>query len=213
MGQRQPAIIFDFGNVVAYFDYQKACDRLGALLGQSGEGFRRRITNRGFADLARRFECGRLSADEFEREATVLCDLEVTRDQFRAAWQDIFWLNEPVAGLVGRLKSAGYTLILGSNTNVLHADHFRRQFAATLAHFDHLILSYEVGAMKPEAAFYQACVAAARRPAAMCLFVDDLDENVAGALRAGLSAVRYLDTATLIDDLRRLGVEVAPAQG
>lgn len=209
---RRPAIIFDFGNVVAFFDYQRACDRLGAHVGENGEEFRERIMERGFADLARQFECGRVTAAEFERKALMQCGLEVTCDQFRAAWQDIFWLNEPVAGLIGHLKSADYLLILGSNTNVLHADYFRRQFAATLAHFDRLILSYEVGAMKPDASFYQACVAAARRPAGSCVFVDDLEENVAGARRAGLAAVRYIDTPTLIADLRCHGVELAPAE-
>ncbi len=26
---REPAVIFDFGNVVGFFDYLKACERLG----------------------------------------------------------------------------------------------------------------------------------------------------------------------------------------
>jgi glucose-1-phosphatase len=209
----RPAIIFDFGNVVAFFDYQRACERLGALVGESAGALRQRVNTQGFAELARRFECGGVSASEFERAATALCELKVSRAEFRAAWQDIFWLNEPVAELIGRLKSSGYTLVLGSNTNALHADHFRRQFAATLAHFDRLILSYELGVMKPEQAFYEACVAAARRPAASCLFVDDLAENVAGARRTGLAAVHYSDTRALIESLRALGVEVAPGEG
>ena len=46
---REPAVIFDFGNVVAFFDYLKACERLGPRLGLTAEAFRKRITERGFA--------------------------------------------------------------------------------------------------------------------------------------------------------------------
>jgi FMN phosphatase YigB (HAD superfamily) len=39
-----------------------------------------------------------------------------------------------------------------------------------------------------------------------CLFVDDRPENVAGAARAGLPALRFVDAATLRRDLRARGV-------
>ena len=56
---REPAVIFDFGNVVAFFDYLKACERLGPRLGLTAEAFRQRIVERGFAELLGRFECGK----------------------------------------------------------------------------------------------------------------------------------------------------------
>ena len=55
-----------------------------------------------------------------------------------------------MARLVADLKRQGYTLLLGSNTNILHARFFRRHFAETLDHFDHLVFSYEVGELKPD---------------------------------------------------------------
>ena len=138
--------------------------------------------------------------------------LEITHDEFARAWADIFRLNEPIAGIVADLKRRGYTLVLGSNTNDLHAVQFRRQFAATLAHFDRLILSYEIGHIKPSAAFYQACAEAAWAPASECLFIDDLPENVAGAQAAGMAGVVFRDVPSLLEALRGLGVEVADAE-
>src|SRR5205823_3917086 len=129
-------------------------------------------------------------------------------DEFAAAWSDIFWLNEPVARLVASLKGRGYTLVLGSNTNDLHATHFRRLFAETLAHFDRVVLSYEVGHIKPSSAFYLACAEAAGAPPEDCVFIDDLPENVEGARAAGLTGVLYRDHDTLLADLRQLGMEV-----
>ena len=186
---REPALIFDFGNVVAFFDYLKACERLGPKLGLTAEAFRRRIVERGFAELLGQFESGKIGPEEFAEEVMVLSGLRLPYHEFVDAWQDIFWLNEPVARLIERLKSAGYPLLLGSNTNILHSTHFRRQFASTLDLFDHLVLSHEVGHIKPSPEFYQACVAAAGLPAASCIFVDDLPENVDGARKAGLIGV------------------------
>jgi putative hydrolase of the HAD superfamily len=205
---RQPALIFDFGNVVAFFDYLRACDRFGARLGVSGSALRTQLLDQGFAQILGQFESGRITADQFARDVMARAGLSLAYDEFVRDWEDIFWLNEPVARLIDALKSRGYTLVLGSNTNILHATHFRRRFAPTLGKFDHLVLSYEVGHIKPEAGFYSACVAAAGLPAAGCIFVDDVAGYVEGARTAGLAAVQYVDTPELIAALRRLGVEI-----
>jgi glucose-1-phosphatase len=205
---REPAVIFDFGNVVGFFDYLKICERLGPALGMSAEAFRSRMVERGFAELLGRFESGKIAPEQFAREMMIVSGLNLPYHEFVEAWQDIFWLNEPVAQVIASLDAAGYTLLLGSNTNVLHSTHYRRQFAATLDRFDHLVLSHEVGHMKPDAEFYEACVAAARRPAASCIFVDDLLENVEGARRAGLLGLHYVETPTLITELGLLGVDL-----
>jgi HAD superfamily hydrolase (TIGR01509 family) len=203
---REPALIFDFGNVVAFFDYLKVCERLGAKLGLTAEAFRLRIVERGFAPLLGHFESGKIGPEEFAEEVMVRTGLTVTYDEFVDAWQDIFRINEPVARLIERLKSDGYTLLLGSNTNILHSTYYRRQFASMMALFDHLVLSHEVGHIKPSPEFYRACVAASGLPAAACVFVDDLAENVDGARKASMIGLHYIDTPALIADLTRLGV-------
>lgn len=201
------AVIFDFGNVVAFFDYTLACDRLGARVGRDGRELMERARAAGLLPLVRQFETGRIAEDEFCRRACGLAGLDgVEPEEFAAAWQDIFTLNEPVARLVERLDEAGVPLVLGSNTNALHARWFRRQFAEVLDRFDHLVLSHEVGHAKPDAEFYQACVARAETPAQSCLFVDDLEENAAGARAAGLQAWIYTDAAALTSYLEGRGV-------
>jgi FMN phosphatase YigB (HAD superfamily) len=205
---RRPALIFDFGNVVAHFDYRKACEALGRRREFPGEAFLDRMRALASSTLVRQYESGQLTTEAFSAAFRGLAELEIPHAEFAAAWSDIFWLNEPVARLVGALKAAGYTLVLGSNTNDLHAARFRIQFAETLAHFDRLVLSYEVGHVKPSAAFYLACAEAAGAPPAACVFIDDLPENVDGARAAGLMGIHYRDVPTLVADLRRLGVEV-----
>jgi putative hydrolase of the HAD superfamily len=209
---REPALIFDFGNVVAFFSYARAYERLARKFGAQAEGLRERFLEPGFAEVLRHFETGAAGPEVFASHVMALAGFKLSYEEFALAWEDIFWLNEPVAHLVEYLKARGYTLILGSNTNVLHATRFRRQFASTLNQFDRLILSHEVGCLKPDRAFYEACVAAAGVPAASCLFLDDLAPNVEGARRAGLGALQYLDAPQLLADLRRLGIEVPPGE-
>ncbi len=107
---RRPALIFDFGNVVAFFDYRKACEHLGRRLGITGEAFLERVRGLGFSSLVQEYERGRLTAEQFSTAVGALVGLDLTHDEFAAAWSDIFWLNEPVARLVERLKGLGYTL-------------------------------------------------------------------------------------------------------
>lgn len=205
---RAPVLIFDFGNVVAHFDYRKACERYGRHVGLSGEAFLERMRGLGFPELLNRFESGQLGTEEFSRTLCGLAGLTLSTEEFVSAWTDIFWLNEPIAHLVSGLKRAGYTLLLGSNTNDLHATHFRRQFAETLVHFDRLVLSYEIGHIKPSAEFYRACVSAAGSVPENCVFIDDMIENVAGARAAGLNGIHYRDVVSLRDELTAHGVEL-----
>lgn len=208
MPKRTPALIFDFGNVIAHFDYRQACAILGARVGMTGDEFLARVRTRGFNALVRQYESGKCTAEEFSRDVCACAGLAIPHLEFAAAWSDIFHLNEPIAPLVRSLKGCGYTLVLGSNTNDLHAAQFRVQFADTLAHFDRLVLSYEVGHIKPSAEFYLACARAADQGPGSCVFIDDLEENVLGAREAGLRAVMFRDVPRLIEELRALGVEI-----
>ncbi len=205
---RTPAIIFDFGNVLASFDYARAGERLGTHLGLSGEDFLQRAREAGLPALLRDYESGRFDSDTFARSACDLVGLEIPIEEFSAAWADIFTLNPAVAELAAELKRRGYTLVLGSNTNEIHASHFRREFAEALAPFDALVLSHEVGHIKPSPEFYLTCARAANTEAKDCVFIDDLPENVEGARAAGLLGIIFFNVPALRDALLELGVEI-----
>jgi glucose-1-phosphatase len=205
---RIPVLMFDFGNVVGFFDYSAMFHRFGQRLGLSAKQFESRMYERGADRLGLEFESGRLTAEEFARQVTELAGLEMSFEEFEVHWPDIFTLNEPVARLVAALKMRGYTLLLGSNTNVLHARFYCRRFEEALAPFDHFVFSYEIGELKPAPAFFKACVDKVGAPPDSCIFIDDAPANVEGARASGLQAVHYRDTPSLIANLRRLGVEV-----
>jgi putative hydrolase of the HAD superfamily len=208
VSRRLPALIFDFGNVVCFFDYTRACERLGHTLGVPGDELLARARGLGLNPLVARYESGQISSEEFGDELCRLLGVTLAHAEFAAAWSDIFWLNEPVVRLVTEIKELGHPLVLGSNTNDLHAAHFLRQFERALAPFDHKVLSYQIGHIKPHAQFYRACAQAAGAAPDQCVFIDDLAENVAGARAAGLGAIQYRDDQTLRSELIALGVEI-----
>jgi len=202
------AIIFDFGNVIAFFDYRKATTRLGAKLGLSGQELYDQLGPLGFPAVLREYERGQITSAEFTDQVSALIQVGITHDEFAAAWADIFTPNESIVTVVEHLKARGYRLVLGSNTNEIHAAHFRGQFASTLIHFDALVLSHEIKHLKPNAEFYLACAKAAGADPKDCIFIDDLPENIEGARAAGLTGLLYQSTEKLIVDLSQLGVAV-----
>jgi putative hydrolase of the HAD superfamily len=208
LAMRIPVLMFDFGNVVAFFDYSAMFDRLGQKLGLSAGQFEAMMHDRGAPRLALEFERGRMTVAEFAGQVTKLAELNMSIPEFVDHWSDIFTLNEPVARLAAALKERGHTLLLGSNTNELHALFYRRKFEAALSPFDHFVLSYQIGELKPDRAFFDACLELVEVNADRCVFIDDTLANVEGARATGLHAVHYRDTPNLVEDLRRLGIEV-----
>ena len=131
-------------------------------------------------------------------------------DDFVDDWEDIFWLNEPVSRLIASLKSEGYTLILGSNTNsctprTSGASSPRRSISST-----HSFSRMKSAVSSRTSSSTKRAFAPLELPAASCVFIDDLAENVEGARKAGLKGVHYVDDPNLIANLRKLGVEIPP---
>ncbi len=198
------ALVFDFGNVVGYFSHHRATERLCAYSPLSQDVLHSRIFG---GKLEDDYESGRLTTVQLLQIVRRECALDCDDEFVRGALADIFWPNEEMCALIPRLKGR-YRLVLGSNTNELHADHFTREFAGTLAHFDHLVLSHRVGHRKPKLEFFAHCRSLAGCKAGACVFIDDLPANIAGARAAGMHGIVYRDHLEFLGELARLGVEV-----
>jgi putative hydrolase of the HAD superfamily len=110
-------------------------------------------------------------------------------DVYRGIWLSM----EPVAAslaVVRALRRGGYGVHLGTNQERYRAVHMREVLGYD-ALFDVSCYSWELGAAKPDLAFF---IEAARRigaePSAI-LFIDDNAQNVAAAREAGLSAEQW----------------------
>lgn len=93
------------------------------------------------------------------------------------------------ATTIRALHQAGYRLVLSSNTRT---DKPRRPMlaAAGIEHMFHAVIeSHEIGAAKPDPAFYRALIAAAGCPARIVHVGNRLDNDVLIPREAGMQAV------------------------
>jgi putative hydrolase of the HAD superfamily len=196
-------IVFDFGNVVAFFDHGRSVAKLAAYTPLPPVELALRVYGDPIADD---YERGLLSTSEFVREAILNAKLSCTPVEFLAAYTDIFWPNPEVIDLVPRLKPA-YRVVLASNTNDAHYLRYTADYAAELAPFDHLVASHHAAARKPDPSFFAYAQQFTHAQAGECLFVDDLPVNVEAARRFGWEGLVYQADCTLPEKLRAAGVQ------
>jgi putative hydrolase of the HAD superfamily len=92
--------------------------------------------------------------------------------------------------LIRQQRQRGQTVALLSNDAPSLRQRLRRLDIDSL--FDPLIISGDIGVMKPAPAAYHAVIERIGLPAAQCVFIDDLPANVAGAQAVGMHAVQYV---------------------
>jgi FMN phosphatase YigB (HAD superfamily) len=192
------AVIFDLGRVIVPFDFQRGYAGIEAFSGIPAAQVRQQIITTG---LVPQFERGEIEPHEFVRRIATHLNLEISYEQFSEIWCSIFTREtlvpeELLAGLRDR-----YRLLLLSNTNAIHFEMVREHYPL-LRHFDSLILSYEVGAMKPSPLIYQRAIEKAGCLAEECFFTDDIAEYVEGARREGIDAVQFQSASQIEEELR-----------
>jgi epoxide hydrolase-like predicted phosphatase len=198
-------IVFDFGNVIGFFDRRRAAQQLAAH-GPPGVLLDDLMRFIFFTDLEPAFESGRVTGSHLLEQLRKEFGLVGTDEQLGVAHADMFTPNKAVCDLIPRLAGR-YKLALLSNTNELHYRQFRGQFADVLDRFDRLFVSHEMGLRKPDPSIYRHVSDWANVPPSECLFIDDLPENVAAARACGWQAIVYRPENDLVAELRSLGVE------
>ncbi|MCA9149986.1 MAG: HAD family phosphatase [Planctomycetales bacterium] len=197
-------IYFDLGNVLLNFDHGIACARIAAGGSRSEQEVDQLIFGSG---LQNRFESGEIAGDRFAQQVAVDTGWQAEPSELLEICSDIFDLNAAIVPVVAHLKAAQHRLGILSNTCSAHWDWvYGGRYSILRGTFEQLVLSYEVGAMKPARSIYDAAIAAAGVPAEAIFFTDDREENVAGALAAGIDATLFRGTQALIDDLRARGI-------
>jgi putative hydrolase of the HAD superfamily len=190
-------VISDLGKVVLWFDNNIFYRRMTAYCSKSVDEIRA-IVHRS-AEFYELFDRGELTPHEFYDRAVALLGARISYDEFVPAYVDIFTRNQPVIDLYKGLKGR-YRLILLSNTDLLRFGFVQERFPDILF-FDDYVLSYEVGALKPDSKIFLESLKRAGVPSASCVLIDDLEENVRAAAALGVKTILYkpdTDLAQLI---------------
>ncbi|AUX95287.1 glucose-1-phosphatase [Mixta gaviniae] len=189
--------IFDLGNVIVDIDFSRVLgvwSDLGrvplALLKsrfQMGENFERH-------------ERGEISDEQFAAQLCAELDIALSYEQFAAGWQAVFVGVRPeVIALMQQLRGRGERVVILSNTNRLHCDHWPSQYPEVQQAADKLYLSQEMGMRKPEARIYQRVLTEEGFSADQAIFFDDNLDNIEAARQLGITAVHVTDAQTVPD--------------
>jgi FMN phosphatase YigB (HAD superfamily) len=197
-------IFFDFGNVLAFFDHQRAIRELVRHSDLPAAELMRILHD---TPLAEDYETGRISTDEYVRKALHTGRLSCPPETFLTHFCDIFWRNPEVCDLIPALLPR-YRVVLASNTVDAHFNRYCADYADVLGRFHHLVASHHAGARKPHPRFFEYAHRFAEAEPGECLFIDDLAANVATAVEFGWRGLVYRADGTLADKLRDAGIEI-----
>ena len=122
-------------------------------------------------------------------------------------WLLAHWHESPriipgMPEIIHNIHSAGYDLYLLSNANSRYYD-FAPELEI-LKYFKGITISAELHLLKPETEIYYRFREIHHLVPAECLFIDDMQENVEGAVRSGWHAYRFKDAESLWIFLEKL---------
>ena len=202
-------IYFDLGNVLLHFDHELACRQMAEVSGVAADAVRD-LVFRAQDGLQWQYERGEITTAEFHLAYCDALGTDVDVNALARAASDIFRLNTAILPLLWQLQRSGHRLGILSNTCPAHWEFVvGGRFRLITEYFERFALSYELREMKPDAECYRAAEELADAAPDEIFFLDDREENVAGANEAAWSAVRFTSVPQLVRDLQAAGVRLA----
>ncbi len=157
------ALLFDLGKVLIDFNFETGVQALHSSCSISRQQLEEVLWDESWI---RRYECGEISTLAFHQYLCDTADLTMTLGQFCQTWSSVFLPDLIIPEeLILALKQK-YPLILVSNTNEAHFEFIRSNYRI-VDHFDRLVLSYEVGSLKPGKKIFLEAIAASGLPPAV----------------------------------------------
>jgi FMN phosphatase YigB (HAD superfamily) len=190
-------IIFDYGNVIFYIDFNKvaqAWKELGITNAHQFYGHREQD------DVFNALERGQISPEAFaDRIRELTGKPELSNEQISNAWNKIFvGIPEGNHELLLKVKQKYRTFLL-SNINAIHYDYvhdyLKREYQIddNSGFFEKMYYSHLVGKRKPDAEIFEQVLQENNLDPAETLFIDDSPQHLETAKKLGLQT--YLLTA------------------
>jgi len=200
------SVVFDVGNVLIRWDPRNLYRRLGftdaataAILAETG-----------LLEINhRQLDAGAPFGPTIEALATRFPAHRMFLSAFHERWTDMLAgpIEENVALLEG-LRTEGVPVYAITNFARDKFDVSRALFPF-LDTFDDIVVSADVGLVKPDDEIFELLIARRRLDPSRSVFIDDSAANVATARRLGFHSVHYVDATTdLGAELAELGLPV-----
>jgi len=194
------AVLFDLGNVLVRVNVDMFWRSLNFANPEEIAPYAGELKS-----WAMRYEAGEFATAEFMEGMQRIFGGRFRTEQLHDAFERI--IGEPFEGmeqLVGRVSQRHRTALV-SNTNEIHHLGSIRLVPA-LRYLPKHYVSYQLHVMKPAAGFYQAIVRDQQLPPDALVFIDDLEENVKAAVKAGMQGIRFEGVAALEKRLKEVNI-------
>jgi 2-haloacid dehalogenase len=197
------AIIFDFGNVLLEWNPRYLYQR---FFPDDPEGIERFLKEVNFMEWNLHQDQGRPFAEGVAMLSKEFPHYSHLIQAYYDHWTDS--LGESLAGTVEilkELKQAGYPVYGLSNWSAETFPHARQKhdFFDLL---DDMVISGEVGHVKPNPEIFQIILDRIGRPAGECLFIDDSLANIQQAQKLGFVTIHFQSAEQLRNALQELGI-------
>lgn len=197
------AVIFDVGNVLYHWNPRVLYERL-IPDDQALDAFLRDVVT---ADWHFQHDAGRPFA---QTSAELIARHPGHADLIRL-WGERFIDSvtpavDGMARIVAELHEASVPLFALTNFSAEFWVPFHAREAAFFAPFRDIVVSGAEGLVKPDAAIYRLALERFEVAAKATLFIDDREENVAGARAMGMRGHHFRDAGTLRKELTTLGL-------
>ena len=175
-------LIFDMGGVMIR-DFA-VVDKMASLLGIPLEDLKSEYRHYDFPLMD-----GVVSEESFLGHLEQVFHIEISGNPLKTLFTPV--LNMPVVNLIGKLRSTHPELriVCGSNTIDSHWSHL--QVLHWTQFFDTCYASHLMGVSKPLPEFFHRILRSEKVSPEEAVFIDDYEENINGARRAGLNAIQY----------------------
>jgi putative hydrolase of the HAD superfamily len=195
-------ILFDIGSVLISYD-REATVREYSFYSESipQEKFcKEHVFLPGFLPALER---GEITGEEYYEHFLKISGCCLSFRHFAIIWSKHFAEIEPMIDFGWHLSQL-YRVFFLSDTSLLHIPALYDIFPSLLF-FHGQALSFELGVMKPERAFFERALEKLGLVAEECLFIDDLEANVSSASNCGICVVRHIEPeATIAAVFRKL---------
>ena len=197
--------VFDMGEVLIHFDIRAFADRYDITEEEKELVLREVFWGNANWSLN---DWGRIDEAEVARRA---CErlpkhLHSAARGLATRWFDPLIPVEGMAGVVRRIKKAGYGVYLLSNAGVLHSEYWNKIPGSE--YFDGIVVSAYEKLVKPQPEIYRALLERFKLEPSECLFVDDREMNLAGAEVCGMKSVIFRGAEDLLARLGDMGIEL-----
>ncbi|MBI5824985.1 MAG: HAD family phosphatase [Chloroflexi bacterium] len=193
------AVFFDFGGVIQRTEYQAPRQHLAERFGMDYDDIDKLV----FAsESARRASVGEITEDVhwsnvLTRVKRPAVEMQIVKDEFFGG--DV--VDHGLVEFIRSLRGKFHTGLISNAWSGMRA-HLERERLIEL--FDTVVISAEVGVMKPEAGIYSIALDQAGVKGEAAVFVDDVQVNIEACQQLGMKGVLFHNPQKAVDELKQL---------